>query len=151
MKFLTELGHSFRDDGYFAYKIPDMPGQFLRFNPSKPFDMIVLGLDLAIEGKALHQFESFGMRQIRPSQVEGLDAVEKAKGKAYIFLNIRISPSRENGIKRENRCLWWKWGKFKEICKDKSISKNELMGIAYISGAKNRFDLSSFYREIYGK
>lgn len=143
-KFLTELGHSFADIGYYAYKIPDIPfAKGLRFNPSKPFDMLVVGLDLQIEAKSISKWEAFGMRHLRPSQIEGLNASEASQGNPYVFLNVRITASKSEGIKRENRLYIFGWSSFKKL--KTSIKAKDLKEINYIEGHKNRFDLSGLF------
>jgi len=145
-QFLTEVKHSFNDVGCYAYKIPDMPSGFVtgfRFNPDKPYDMVVglKGDFAAIEGKLLKKFEAFGMRHIRDCQIKGLDEVVSTGNRAYIFLNIRVSGDKEKRIKRANRLLVWEWENFKERCKDGTIKKKELEAWPHIVGSKKRFDV----------
>lgn len=146
-QFNTDVVNSLRDAGAWAYKIPDVPVSQtygMRFTPRKPFDIIACysGQVFAIEGKFKRDFSGFSLKALRPSQVANLNAIEKAGGWPFVFLNIRT----KNGAKpfgRANRLyiLPWKWFKEKQL-----IGKAEFLAgkIPYIEGRKNRYEMQSF-------
>ena len=139
-QFLTELKHSFRAqvEQCFWYKITDVPmgirnsNSPMRFNVAKPFDVLAIlnGVPVAIEAKYQNSFAEFGMGQIRPSQVIGLEAFAAGGGHSYIILNIRIPNEC-------NRVLIFNWQEFKK--RDKSIGKKELEQWDFIEGSKGTY------------
>lgn len=92
-EFLTQLKASFLARGAFFYKIPDMPhfeGAQFRFDLAKPFDAFggFAGQAFVIEAKVMSGFKSFSLKDLRDSQVVGLDAWAKAGGKAFVFIMV---------------------------------------------------------------
>jgi len=131
--FLTELKKSFIHYGAFFHKIADSlhhPAMKSRFDLPKPFDAIAAfaGTPIAIEAKVLRKYEAFGVRHLRPCQVEGLDWFAE-NGSSYVFLNIRHAGNKAEGIKRINRLYMFEWGDFK---RREVIKKNEFDQFLYI-------------------
>lgn len=146
-KFLTELRDTFRNHGAFFYKIVDMPhfkGKMTRFDAPKPFDsMIVLeGIPIAIEAKIFKKFQAFGIRHLRPSQVEGLEAFEQAGGRSFVFLNVRIK-AVAGEQKHVNRLYIFKW---EDIRDAKASFKKAILEfeLPFYDGAKGLFDLDDW-------
>jgi len=150
-KFLTELKHSFNEQGCKAIKIGDTPmAGGLRFTTEKEFDMCVNinGLFVGIEGKHLSSFKAFGIREMRDHQIEHLNHVEETNGLAFVFLNVRQKGDKDKGLKYENRLLIFPWHKLKERWEGGSIGKAELLELTYVRGFKQRFDLSYFIEQV---
>ena len=142
--FLTELGRTFKEMGLFWYKIPDMPAfknQNTRFTPAKPFDAIIVqnGLAIAIEAKALPDYQSFGIRHLTRSQHGGLLNFQASGGKAFIFLNIRRAKDKKNGVTALNRLLVFDWTDLRGM--NESFSKSDLMAMEFCEGSKGKFEL----------
>lgn len=126
-EFLTDLKHSMREQGVWFHKIADMPhfaGSGARFDAAKPFDGIALwkGIPVAIEAKSLPEYRAFGLRDLRPNQIEGLDAFARAGGASYVLLHIQGSRGALP------KMLWFNWGIWKPIWTKHSTGKAELGG-----------------------
>ncbi len=136
--FLTELRHSFEENGAFFFKIADMPhfaGSRHRFDLEKPFDAFLCykGKPIAIEAKTLTSYSAFGS-QIRGSQIKGLDAFVKAGGRGFIFLNIRTKKPYMN------RLIIFDWEEYGERFKSGwTMKKKELLCQQFRQGKKKRF------------
>lgn len=151
--FNTEVKRSIIHFGEWAYKISDMPRVAgLRFNPEKPCDIIcnIGGKFVAIEGKQFKKWESLGLRHFQDSQIESFNKMlSQGKKHCYVFLNIRISGDKDAGIKRENRCLIFKWEDLKKRFEEGgSIFAKDLKNLSYITGKNKIFDLKRFIEEI---
>ncbi len=154
----TEIRKSFEHFGAFAYKIPDLPigihdrRRGIRFNPSKPFDIVVCykGIFIAVETKLLRKFEAFGLRQIRDNQREALDKVsQKAGGYAFIFLNVRIPPDKAKGQKTVNRLYTFHWPTWKALWETNGpIKKRRLEEMNFTTAGKGIFNLKNFFVNI---
>jgi hypothetical protein len=150
--FISEVMKSLRTAGCWAFKIPDMPQSFIqnvegmRFNPPKPCDIVSCyrGSMVAIECKLMKKISAFGMKQIRPSQVENLEKVSNAGGAALIFLNVRVSANKTLGIKRMNRLIPFVWNDFKKITENGIIRGKDLPSLQYIEGYKGEFKLGEY-------
>lgn len=145
-QFLTELIHSLKAHGAWAFKIADTPASMvmgLRYVPTKPCDIIgcYKGKFFAIEGKQMKAFKAFGVNAMRLSQIENLTEINNAQGKSFVFLNIRIK-----GVKGEkkqaNRLVVFDWEGFK--AREESIKKKELLMCDYIKGKGGLYDLEDF-------
>lgn len=151
--FNTEVKNSIIWLEEWAYKIADMPRvPGLRFNPEKPCDIVanVDGQFVGIEGKQFKKWTSLGIRHFQESQIENFDKLlAQGKENCYVFLNIRISGDKDAGIKRENRCIIFKWKDLKERFETLgSIYAKDLKELPYIAGKKKMFDLTEFIEEI---
>jgi hypothetical protein len=146
--FNTEVKNSINYFGEWAYKIADMPRvPGLRFNPDKPCDIIsnIDGKFVAIEGKQFKKWQSLRLSHFQDSQIENFNQLlSQGKENCYVFLNIRISSDKDAGIKRENRCIIFKWKELKELIKERGIYAKELKELTYIEGKNKMFDLSEF-------
>jgi hypothetical protein len=151
-KFNTEVKNSVIASGGWAYKIADMPRiAGLRFNPEKPCDTLasINGKFVAIEGKMFKKWEALGLRHFQDSQIREMDALnENGNDNCFVFLNIRISGDKDAGIKRENRCIIFRWSELRVGLEDRSIFAKELKELPYIAGKKGLFDLSEFIKEV---
>lgn len=111
--FNTEVVNSLKHFGYFAYKLGDqVPTPGSRFIPEKPCDIVSCsprGVFIAIESKQLKKWASLNHKILRQNQVDALDKVVKRKGKAFLFLNIRV-----NKPKLENWCVVFNWKEHRE-------------------------------------
>lgn len=139
--FNSEIVASLKDQGFWAYKIPDMPhfaGAMFRFDREKPFDIVACksGLMLAIEGKQLKSYQAFGSRHMRPHQIKSLDEVVSRGGKAFVFLNIRQKKPYLN------RLLIFEWPNLTLSTEKASFKKVELQKMPFVEGKKGQFDLS---------
>lgn len=128
-KFMSNVRLSFLENNIPAYIFYD--GSDFQ---TRPFDMAVClnGDFIAIEGKFQKNFNAFGMRHVRESQIANLEAHAQGGGCAFIFLNIWIP-------RKENRLLIWEWEEFKSMTKHTSIKMRELMDSHYLPCHKGRF------------
>ena len=146
----SEFVKSLKSVGIWAYKIADSPTSWTshvtRFTPEKPADIIACtrsGRFLLIEGKLFKEWQGFYKSAFRDSQIKSLDEIVKNKGRAYVFLNIRIAKDAKN--KRENWCVIFNWAKYGERFKANGFTIKEMRAHAegiWIEGYKGEFDLS---------
>lgn len=131
MAFCTALKHAFKAKGHFFFKLPDSPSA-KRFMIPKPFDIMacVNGASVAFEAKALRQYEAFGRRHLRESQIKGLDDHARAGGLSYVILEVKAG-------RGDYRMLFWRWDHFVKATEDGSIKKAELEKLPYIQREKN--------------
>ena len=107
-KFTKCFTDSLNARGHYAYKIPDTPpSSGLRFTTKKPYDVVasIGGRFVAIEVKLITKYKAFGMRDLRPNQIEGLEAALNSKGAAFVLLNVRIAGDALEGVKRVNEAI----------------------------------------------
>ncbi len=128
--FTTDLKASFIKHGAFFFKIPDMPhgaGGMTSFDIKKPFDAVALyrGRAIAIEAKFLKEYKSFGLKDLRPNQIDGLNWWEMQGGESYVMLNVRRPNNPLTGSKRCNRLMIFPWKEFKN--REKNYFKDELV------------------------
>jgi hypothetical protein len=143
--FNYEVVRSLKKLGCWAYKIPDFPQSMVvgaRFNPEKPCDIVAFvgKMGIGIEGKMIRKYESFGSRNLRPSQIKNMDEMEDRDDSAgaFIFLNVRqVSP-------RLNRLIIFRWGDWRWKLREGMIHKEELMNFSYIEGKGGLFPLRDF-------
>lgn len=151
-KFTTEVVRSLRHYGGWAYKIPDAPItkeilKITRFTAAKPSDIVSCfdSLFVAIETKQLKTWKALSIRDFRPEQIEGLTDIVANKGRAFVFVNIRISGK---GKTYENRLLIYDWAIWGERIKKKSIFAKELKERphynSFIVDEKRIFDLTEW-------
>ena len=164
-KFTTEIMRSLKHCGHYAYKIPDQPlshGTNSGVAFDKPCDIVsgVYGEFVGIETKILKDFEAFGLRHMRPSQIKHLTLMEEKGSKAFVFLNIRISSPFPN--QRVNRLIIFEWGPLHERLKVSSIKKKEIIELKYYEKSRpffvkkdgrekkvdGVFDLSGFHAQM---
>lgn len=103
--FNTELRRALdRLSPAWSYKIPDAPFSRtmsqMRFAPEKPFDIaaMIAGRGFAIESKLMKKWASFGMKDLRKSQIRNLFLFHRAAksptgvqvGFSLVALNVRI-------------------------------------------------------------
>jgi len=107
----TEAVRSLHHIGWGAYKIPDTMGS--RFTSDKPCDIIACspkGRYVAIEGKMIKKWCSFNAKVLRPNQIFELDrATLKCKGRAFVFLYVRIQADKEKGTQRVHKLCVFDW------------------------------------------
>lgn len=153
-KFLTKIGNWFRDAGWHWFKIPDMiPGELTHFNVSKPYDAYCYKQPhfIAVEGKHLNGFRTFGIKDLRDSQVKGLTDAEKAGGRAYVMLNISCQRllKRTREIVSMDRCFIFPW---KEFRAKGSYSPDELREYEFaINAQRGSYDLTIFINSLHSK
>ena len=165
--FNSELVNSLKRHGAWAYKIPDSPVSRMtfrtQFTPEKPCDIVAIyrGTGIAIESKQIKKFEAFNaMTALRPNQIKALDAVGKAGGRPFVFLNIRIKAVK-GSVKQENRVIIFDWIEWREVFESGSIKKKPLMDLVFIQGKMMRkdpqykdsemqYDLTEFLEDISG-
>lgn len=119
--FLQDLKKSFEiaSNGFIHYfKIPDMPhtkGSNTKFDIKKPYDSYVIysGIPMAIEAKFTKDYKSFGLKDLRPNQIKGLDEMQNAGGLSFVFLNIKRPSCPIEKISRCNDLLIFPWPEFK--------------------------------------
>lgn len=151
-KFTTEIVRSLRHYGGWVYKIPDAPItkeilKITRFTAAKPSDIVSCfdSLFVAIETKQLKKWEALSIRDFRPEQIEGLTNIVAHKGRAFVFVNIRINTK---GRPYENRLLIYDWAVWGERIKQKSIFAKELKERPYYKSfmvdEKRIFDLTEW-------
>ena len=152
-QFNSEVMKSLKSHGYWCYKIPDSPASWTmdrtRFTADKPFDIVACtygGQMIAIEGKQTKKFESFGLKNMRDSQIENLEKVHKLGGKALVFLNVRIKPDKSKGQKRVDRLIPFEWTEIRD--RKESFKKQEIMDRQYIEkktfGDERLYDLGEY-------
>lgn len=140
MAFCTSIKKAFKKEGHFYFKMPDSPSA-KRFMIAKPFDSIacVNGTSVAIEAKALKGYQAFGMRHLRPNQVEGLEKHSQSKGISIVILEVHAG-------RGDYRCLFWEWKQFKYACLNGSIKKKDLEAKPFIQRDKNGlYDLDHLF------
>jgi len=161
--FQKQLLNSLREQGAWAYKIPDATfAEGARFIPEKPADIIGKhkGFPFLIECKMLkgirrvkkNLFQSSkDKREDRPfeewNQVKSLTKFETTggSGESFVFINFR----NKKGEKRYNRLIYFRWSYLKQVISDGSISKKDMediLDIMDIKGFKQRYNLSSFLK-----
>jgi penicillin-binding protein-related factor A (putative recombinase) len=134
-KFNSELINSLDHWGAYAYKIPDLPASMtmgLRFVAEKPCDIIggYHGKFFGIESKQIKNFEAFGLRHLRESQIRHLTDMVKRGNRAFVFLNIRIAAVKGK-TKRENRLVIFDWADFSKMTE--SLKQKDVMALSYLS------------------
>lgn len=102
----------------------------------------------------MKKFEAFGLRHMRPSQIESMDAIVAEGGRAFVFLNIRIAPDFRTEQKRENRLVVLDWADLGPRLRLGSIMAKEIRELPYTGKSPERtinrkkvqgvFDLSKF-------
>jgi len=146
----TEWKNSLKAYGAWAYKIADMPhftGMKTRFDVEKPCDIVggYKGIFFGIEGKMIKKYESFGLKNMRPSQIKNLNEMVTKGNRAFVFLNIRILPDQTRGIRRMNRLLIFDWAKWSSIWeRSGTLKKKHLESAKGIDGKNGLFDLRGF-------
>lgn len=110
--FTTNFGKSFEEAGGFFHKIADMPhfgGSNFRFDRKKPFDLIInyLGVVFVAEIKSIPRPKSFGIKNLLPHQIEGLNSWERNGGKSFVILHI------SEFFTGKNVCMLFPWAEFK--------------------------------------
>lgn len=144
----TQIVNSIRPH-WFVHKLMDMPNAVravTRFMPSKPFDIFAFihGKGVGIETKLLKKWKGFSISYLRENQIEALDEVLMAGGRAFVFVHVCIPANVVEGTKRVNRLIILDWAKWNQ----KLIRKKDLINYPYIEGKKGKFDLSSFFLDI---
>lgn len=128
----TEAVRSFRKFGWGAYKISDVQG--MRFTETKPCDIIAQapnGLYVAVEGKMIKKWEKISARLFRPNQINELDGACKRKGRAFLFLYVRIQPNKEKGTPRVHALFVFDWKKYRKRLMTIGIGAQELRDRAH--------------------
>lgn len=132
--FSTEVVRSVRHYGGWAYKIPDAPItkailKITRFTAAKPFDITcaIDGTPVAIETKQFKEWKALSKNDFRPEQLKGMtEFIAHGKGRAFVFLNIRIKEADEN------RLIIFDWATLgPRIEQKKSVFAKELKERAY--------------------
>lgn len=120
----SEIVRSLKALGAWAYKIADFPTQktmsLTRFTVTKPCDIIAgyRGYILPIEGKLIKKRGSFGMKDMRPAQVENLDKLIEAGCDAWVFLNLRVPAGtlfKGSVYPRQDKLLIFAWNQFRKM------------------------------------
>lgn len=129
----TEAVRSFHHYGFGAYKISDVQGS--RFTETKPCDILVCspkGRYIAVEGKMIKKWCSFGGNVLRPNQIFELEGTSiKRKGRAFIFLYVRIPPNKIKGTKRVHKLVVFDWAKYRKIFMGRGISIEDMRNKKY--------------------
>jgi hypothetical protein len=146
----SEFVKSLKAVGIWAYKIADSPTSWTshvtRFTPEKPADIIACtrsGRFLLIEGKLFKKWKGLYVSEFRDSQIKSLDAIVKQRGRAYVFLNIRIAKDAKN--ERENWGVIFDWAKHGDAIKSQGYTIKEMKAHSFglwVKGSKGMFDLS---------
>lgn len=143
MAFTTEFKRPFKKRGHFFYKIPDSPSA-MKFMISKPFDAFacVDGLSVAMEIKVLKGYQAFGMRHLRPNQIEGLEKHSKS-GQSYVILEVHAG-------RGDYRLLFWRWDVFKDLCEKNngSIKKPLLESMPFEQTNGEGYELNALFESI---
>lgn len=148
--FNTEVVNSLKSAGVWAHKIGDAPifsGMKTRFTPEKPCDIVACsesGRFIGIEGKQFKKWQGFYKSVLRDNQIEALDDfAHKRKGRAYVFLNIRIASPQENW------CVIFDWKEYRDRILTDGFTIKEIkaksVGI-WVKGYKGQFDLRHWVR-----
>jgi len=139
--FTTEVMRSLKHYNLWAYKIPDTPinkkiMELMRFTPEKPCDIVACyqGLMVAVETKQFKKWQAFGLRHMEPAQIDHLTRIVKEKGRAFVFLNVRIKAPHVN------RLFIFDWATLYPRLKKASIKAVELKERAYEGYFKNDKD-----------
>lgn len=128
--FSTETIRSIRHFGGWGYKIPDAPItkeilKITRFTNAKPCDIVACfdGKFVAVETKQFKKWKALSRHDFRPEQIEGMTNIVANNGRAFVFLNIRIS---EKGQPYENRLIIFDWKVWGPVLSVGSIHAKEL-------------------------
>lgn len=116
----TEVVRSLKHYGFSAHKLSDVMGS--RFTSSKPCDIIAQspkGRYIAIEGKMMTKLSNFNEAWLRPNQVIALDACVRLKGRAFVFLYVRVRGDREKGTSGICKLVVLDWKIHREALKGK--------------------------------
>lgn len=144
--FNTEIVNSIKPH-WFVHKLTDSitTGE-TRFTPEKPFDTFacIHGVCVGIESKMIKKWRGISIKLFRDNQIEALDEMLMANGRAFAFINVRIAPNVVEQTKRENRLIIIDWAKWDY----KLIPIKEVKNLHYIEGRKGKFDLSDFFLNI---
>lgn len=124
----TEVVRSLRHYKWGATKLSDVRGS--RFTETKPCDIIACspkGRYVSIEGKMIKKWEGFSAKKLRPNQIAELNGTTfKRKGRAFVFLYIRIKADRSKGQKRVCKLVVFDWKVHREVLMGKGYGVNEL-------------------------
>lgn len=133
--FSTETIRSIRHFGGWGYKIPDAPItkeilKITRFTNAKPCDIVACfgPTFVAIETKQFKKWKALSKNDFRPEQIKGLTDIVDQGGRAFVFLNIRIS---EKGQPYENRLIVFDWKVWGARLSEGSIHAKELKERVY--------------------
>ncbi len=148
-KFLTEIKNSLKKDGAFFHKIPDMPhfaGSGFRFDLKKPFDAIALFFShaIAIEAKYIPKHRAFGLKDLLPHQILGLDEWHLAGGHSWVFLNVKQKKNAATNTPFINKVYTFEWGAFKAKGR---YSKAELLACYSVDCQKGIYNLGPWLDE----
>jgi len=116
----TETMRSLKHYGFGAHKLSDVRGS--RFVENKPCDIIAQspkGRYIAIEGKMMTKLSNFNEAWLRPNQVIALNDCLRRKGRAFVFLYVRVRGDRENGTKAIVKLCVLDWKIHREALKGK--------------------------------
>ena len=154
--FLRDLKKSFKEhmqgDFIHFFKIPDMPhfkGSRTKFDIKKPYDCycVYKGIPIAIEAKFMKDYRSFGLKDLRDNQIVGLEEMEKAGGKSFVFLNVRRQRDYVTGAIPCNRLLIFPWKDFKN--REKNYRKADLIKYPQTDYEKGRYSgVDEFLKEV---
>lgn len=124
----TEVVRSLKHIGWGAYKLSDVRGS--RFTETKPCDIIACspkGRYVSIEGKLIKKWEGFNARKLRPNQIAELNGTAfKRKGRAFVFLYVRINADKSKGQKRVCKLVVFDWKKHRQVLMGKGYGVQEL-------------------------
>ena len=116
----TKKMEAYFGSGCFVYKIPDSPmgGMGGRFLVPKPCDIVasVHGRMVGIEFKYRDKLCAFGVKDLRPSQVEGLTRIEKSGGLGLVVCAFKVGRGE----------YWVYWDHIQEFMKLGTIAKKGL-------------------------
>ena len=95
--------------------MPHFKGSQTRFDVKKPYDALVTyrGVSIAIEAKFLKSYKAFGISDLRPNQVDGLEEHERAGGLSFVFLNIRRPRDYTSEHPPCNRLIIFPWSEMR--------------------------------------
>lgn len=129
----TEAVRSFRKFGWGAYKISDVQG--MRFTETKPCDIIAQapnGTYVAVEGKMMKAWATLNGGLFRENQIAELDgATFKRKGRAFVFLYLRIPPNKKKATPRLHALMVFDWKVYRKRIMGKGVSPQELRDRAH--------------------
>lgn len=133
--FLKDLKASFlahKEAPVHFFKIPDMPhfkGSGTKFDIKKPYDALVTyrGVSIAIEAKFIKEYKSFGIKDLRPNQVDGLEDHERSGGLSFVFLNVRRPRSYTSELPPCNELIIFPWSEMR--LKEGNYLKKELTAL----------------------
>jgi len=117
--FIAEIKKSLEKSGFYTYKIPDLSTsqknnevKQMRFEVTRTCDIFasIYGRFVAIKTIFLQRFKTFGIKNMRGSQIRNLNLLEKYDVTTFVFLAFKQKLFGQ----KNNRFIFYTWDEFKD-------------------------------------